>query len=537
MRWRSMARRALTTALALVMLLASSAAAEARLVRQEYVSGLAGLHTVNNSYVLRLSGAEEQQYAVFGRNGERLSDAYDQIEVRQDHRYYIVSRGNDMNARGLVDGSGQEVIPPLYGRIDVVGDRWILACVLESWDRIALTDVFFNGVKIGTLSAEDYTMSSYASAHGAYLGLSGGQAGFYVNSRFERVDGTADYFVTDEYFYNWEDGRVYHPASGQQAFVPGCTLSEADVEQAVWYNDDGDFVNLQGQVVYGGPFVGREYVSVEYEGGAYLRVRDINGINIADRQGVELFPVMFHALGGDTRSYFATEYQAALHDGRLFWIDRGGNVMAAASFSLNEGDYQGFSVNGLFAVVRAQGEAVIITATAGELPQRYEDATPPTSPRQRILSVKQGGRWGAIDTDGRTVIPFEHEGPLQISDDGTLAVGQTAQQGQVIYTVAYGDEEAYVPAQTTAPVETPVPTEAPVMEETPTQAPPPPESAQPQEEWACPTCGRINNLNFCPKDGTARPVAPPSCAQCGYVSEEDEEINFCPNCGAVFQAA
>ena len=527
MRLRSRIRWALIMALVLTLTPVVGATAEARLVRREAVSGLAGMHPVNNSYVLRLTGAEEGLYAVFGRGGERLSAAYTQIDIRQDHRYYIVSNGSDMNVRGLVDGEGQEIIPPLYGRIDVVGERWILACVLESWEKIALTDVFFDEVKIGTLGPEEYTMSSYTAAHGAYLGLSGGQAGFYLNSRFERVDGTADYFVTDEYFYDWRDGAVYHPASGQRAFVPTCTLSEGEVERAVWYNDNGDFVNLQGQVVYGGPFPGKEYNSVEYDGGDYLRLRDNNGIGIADRNGVELFQVMFNALGGNTQSYFAMGYQAALHDGRLFWIDRNGDVQAVVPYSLNEGDYQGFSVNGLFAVVRATDGAVVITAAAGELPQRYEDAVAPTTPRQRILNVKQNGLWGAIDLNGNTVIPFEHENQLQISDDGALAIGQNAQHEQVVYAIAYGDEEVVTPEMTAAPVETAEP---------PTQAPTPEATEVPAwgKEWICPTCGRVNDLNFCPSDGTARPPKEYTCLSCGYVVTSDEAPNFCPYCGAAF---
>lgn len=49
-------------------------------------------------------------------------------------------------------------------------------------------------------------------------------------------------------------------------------------------------------------------------------------------------------------------------------------------------------------------------------------------------------------------------------------------------------------------------------------------------EWACPTCGTINNSNFCGQCGTAKPAPKPvawTCPTCGQVNE----TNFCGQCG------
>ena len=516
---------ALLTALTLIMLPATHALAEAQLAHQQTVNGGANLHLVNGTYALRLSGAEKNLFAVFSGSGERLSAAYRQIDVRQDMPYYIVT-GDDpggMNVRGLVDGSGREVLPPVYGRIDVVGDRWVLGCVLSDWSTVGSTDVYFDGQKIGTLGPEDYTMSSYTTAHGAYLGVGGGQSFFYLNSRFERVPSLTDYLVSEEYFYNWNDGNLYHTGSGQKAFDPSCTLTPNEVERAVWYDDNGNFIDLQGQIISAGPSAYKEYNNVEYDGGDYLRLRTNSGAGIADMRGEEVLPAIYSALGGNTRSYFAMGYQAVLQDGKLSWLDRSGNTTAFVSYAMTEGDYQGFSLNGLFMVTRALGEAVVITATAGELPQRYEDAMAVTSPRQRILSVKLGGLWGAIDMDGHTVIPFEHESQLQISYDGTVAIGQNTQHEQVVYSVSYGDEP------------TAAPTAAPSLVPTATLTPEPAAPQEPDDTWFCPTCGQANTLNFCPMDGTARPAEPPACSQCGYMMPDGSVPNFCPNCGSAFQ--
>ena len=489
---------------AIAALTVGGAVAEAAIASQQAVEGLVGLHPVNGAYVLRLSGADNQ-FAVFGPGGEQRSAAYSQIDIRQDMPYFLVTADpSGMNSRGLVDGSGREVLPPVYGRIDVVSDRWILGCVVENWSEVVSTDVYFDGEKIGTLSAEDFTMSSYYTAHGAYLGIAGGQKPFYLNSRFERVPSMLDY-LSEEYFYDWNTHDIYHLGSGRKAFDPACTLTAEEVERAVWYQD-GSFIGLQGQTLASG----QGYNSVDYQGGDYLLLRTNEGAGVADMQGNELLPALYNQLGGDTRSYFAMGYQAALKDGRLSWLDREGNETAAVAYSLNEGDLQGFQQNGLFIFTRALGEVVVFTATSGELSQRYEDAVPVASPRQRLLCVKLGGLWGAIDTQGRTVIPFEHEQQLQIAYDGSAAVDPGK---QIVYAISYGDEPAPQPSATKAPAS----------------------PATVDDSWICPDCGQRNDLNFCPNDGTARPTEAPACQSCGYVMPDGSAPNFCPNCGAAFQ--
>lgn len=50
--------------------------------------------------------------------------------------------------------------------------------------------------------------------------------------------------------------------------------------------------------------------------------------------------------------------------------------------------------------------------------------------------------------------------------------------------------------------------------------------------WTC-TCGSLNDNNFCPDCGAARPVVEPTCSNCGYDPEGDTP-NFCPACGTRF---
>lgn len=539
-------KRMAALALAALLLLPANGLA-ASLSHQQVVENISGLDLSSGTYVQRVG--TDNRYAVFSAAGEQLSAAYGQIELRQDMPYdIVVSDPGGMNARGLVDAQGREVIPPVYGDIRVPGERWILAGRLADWGTIGSTDVYFDGVKIGTLSAEECGYSTYFAAHGAYLGVSGGQAGFYLNSRFERVAGIADYFVTDEYFYDWRDGCVYHPATGQKAFDPSCTLTADEVERAVWYSDNGDFIDLRGNVVSSGPSAGKKYNNVEYRGGGYMLVRSNDGAGIADMQGSEVVPALYTSLGGggETKHFFAAGYQAVMRDGKLSWLDTEGNVTAAVPYTLTDGDCMGFHVNGLFIVTRSLGETVVFTATAGELPQRYEDAMAVNAPTQRLLTVKLGGLWGAIDMDGNTVIPFEHESQLQISYDGTAALGTNTQHQQVLYAISYGDEAA--PAATTLPA--PEATEAPELTDAPEAASPaitdepaadptasPAESAPADDGWDCPTCGQ-HNLDlfvFCPVDGTARPEEPPACVNCGFVMPDGSTPNFCPICGQAFQ--
>lgn len=58
------------------------------------------------------------------------------------------------------------------------------------------------------------------------------------------------------------------------------------------------------------------------------------------------------------------------------------------------------------------------------------------------------------------------------------------------------------------------------------------ESAPADAFWTC-TCGSLNDYNFCPNCGAARPVVEPTCSNCGY-DPEGETPNFCPACGTRF---
>ena len=53
--------------------------------------------------------------------------------------------------------------------------------------------------------------------------------------------------------------------------------------------------------------------------------------------------------------------------------------------------------------------------------------------------------------------------------------------------------------------------------------------------WTCPTCGKVNEGNFCPACGTAKPAPAGSwtCPTCGRVNDS----NFCPDCGTKKPAA
>ncbi len=62
-----------------------------------------------------------------------------------------------------------------------------------------------------------------------------------------------------------------------------------------------------------------------------------------------------------------------------------------------------------------------------------------------------------------------------------------------------------------------------------------PAPAAPANGWTCPKCGKVNEGNFCPACGTAKPAAPATwvCPKCGRVNEG----NFCPACGTAKPAA
>lgn len=510
---------AVLTAIVMLALIPAASLAEAVVAGERSFDRSPDLNEAANTYIQR----ENYQYTLYDAAGNALSDPYASMSSKKNGLFLTVANEEGVNTTGVLDQNGQLIIPMQYGAIEIESDKWILGIVLEETDaepyeyrsfwgsgmyKVVSVDVYFEGRKIGSLERADY-VNTYASAHGNYLGIrkADADAAFYLTSIFERRDVTRDDYSSSEFSNDYRKG-VIHNATGQLAFVSACTLTPEEVEQSVWYDDKGDFVDLQGNLVAHGVTEGKEYNYVYYDGGNYFRTRSNDGYGLVTLDGTEVLPAVYDAIGGTSEgTYFQSGYQVVLKNGKLNYLDRAGNVTAAVDYEMSESDYRGFYNNAPFVTVDNMGKKVVITAEAGELAQKYQDAGYPKG-GQRVLAVQLNDAWGVIDLQGNEVIPFIFRYSPDISNDGTLVAGST-DDGYVLYTIAY--------------------TEAPAVEAPASEGPA-------DETWICPTCGETNTSKFCPSDGTPQPeeAIVPTCGNCGYQPADGVAPKFCPECGAAF---
>ena len=515
--------RLLAVLAALVVLAVTPAAAlaDAAVVNELYLGRYSiTLNDATNTYTARTNTG----YALFDAQGNQLSEAYGTVSSRNGGVYSRVNNDNSLNNYGMLDAAGKLFMPMAYGDIDIISDNWVLAYVLEPTTdtngdyhdssnnqyNITTVDVYFKGEKIGSLTREDLPKSRSVGAHGDYLYVKQtDRKSFYLSGAFVRVDYESEDYVSvySEYDEVYRKG-IFHRPTNQQVFVSGCTLTPDEVEQSVHYDDKGNFIDLQGNLISQGKTPGQEYNYVSYRGDYfYTTSNDGHGLTKAD--GTEVVEPVYSDIGGSEGDYFASGYQVVAKDGVVMYLDMAGRVTATIEYPLQAGDYRGFYNNAPFLTYENMGQQIVFTAEKGELAQRYEDAGYPHA-GQRVLAVKLNDAWGVIDLQGNTVIPFVFRYSPSISDDGTLVTGST-DDGYVLYTIAYTESAA--PA-----------VDAPAVQ-------------QPADEtWVCPTCGDTNATKFCPNDGTPRPEEEtiPTCGNCGYQPSDGVAPKFCPECGTAF---
>lgn len=504
----------LLVALVLAAMLPMSAMAGASLDSSTAMERSITLCEASNTYIARIDGA----YYLCDATGSKLSTGYADMGTQLSGAFVYTVIGEDLNDEGLLDAkTGSVVMPNAYYDTYIVNEDWTMGIHLvpteetesdyKTWDgtehyNIDYVDVYYQAAKVATLTRAEYR-SGYFTAHGEYVGVRMDTTkALWIDAQGNRSEVTGDYvYVSNEYEDQYRKGVLHNPTQ-QYAFTSACTLTADQVVRTVWYNDDGDFIDLQGNVISKGPSAYKEYDTVGYYGGDYMYIRANSKYGIVDMQGNEILPAVHASMGGgtDTTTYYAVGYQAVLDDaGKLSYLDKSGNVVSSVDFALSDSDYKGFYYNAPIIAVKNMGSFMIITATNGLLVETYEDATTVTSANQRIISVQKNGLWGCIDMSGNTVVPFIHRYSLDITDDGTLVTGRVNDGDYMLYTISYTDD---VPA-------------APALAE---------------GEWQS-TCGAIVSSKFCPECGESQPAT--SCSNCGYTPEGDAP-KFCPECGTQF---
>ncbi len=551
----------LLACLAALMLFASVAMAEYQ-VETIPVESMIYLSKGTEAYYTRVEGG----YQLFNAAGEPISAVYRDLTTKLSGMYYEY-QGSGLNGLGLLDAQGQVMTQAAYGDFYFVDDNWVLGYVLEPTNAeaadysnrstgdkymVKYTDVFYKGEKIGSLTREEYAPSNSIGAKGKYVYVRlTTDTGYWIDPNFNITRVEKD-FSNSEFTYIYKKGNFHNPTQ-QFAYCAGCPLTPEDVSSARWFNAEKDAIlDLQGNVIKSGIKLD-DLRSVD---DWFLFRSDDRLFGLMDSEGNEITAPIYKDIPYGY-GLFVGGYQPAItSEGHLHFLDQQGQVVAKAEYELSSGDYKGFSNGSSFAVVNNMGKYIVITAEAGELPTKYEEASTPQA-TTKLLSVKKDGMWGAIDLKGNVVIPFVHSSALEINKQATLAFGSTEAYDKFLYRITSPEaaapaEEEAAPAEDIVPVEDVAPADN-------AAAPADPDSwtctcgavntgkfcpecggARPEAtpapaadgSWTC-TCGSVNTGKFCPECGTARPAAAPKCGACGYEPEGDAP-KFCPECGSKF---
>ena len=455
-------------------------------------------------------------YQVVDAQCNALSDKYGDMDIRDG--FFRVSNENKTNRYGLLDGQGRMIIPMQYGDIKVQSERWQMAYVLkdataenhdyETWGSgdskqfflIDTVDVYFDGNKIGTL--DRMAVDGYPSAYGAYLQVKDREGNYkFYDSSFTAREGSYS-----EYDKDYRTGTITHVPSGQQAFVPGCTLTPEDVKTSV-QEVKGKLVDLQGNEL--ADVSGYYYVGTIEGGLVQVKSRE-DKYGLLDYSGNEILPCQYDSLGYDLEGAAKMGYIYAVKD------DKGGFV------SLTTGQETGFiyaknAINqyaAFLSVDDLDGGKILLSAAGGKLDEKFSDVRCAYSYKQtsNLMAVVQtlDGNVGVIGQFGEYIIPadgtYNYAYRLSISNDGTLILGERDYGDYIIYTVHY---------------------------ELPESAPQP---AGDGETWTCENGHEGNTGKFCTECGAPKPVEEAPAGDDGtWTCENGHAGNtgkFCTECGA-----
>lgn len=451
--------------------------------------------TMNNrSKSLAYRGEGEKFYQVMDMNGTILTD----LNAGYTSMYPLIATGyfsvevqaaDGIHREGLLDSQGKVLVPPVYADVSVISSRWqagvkLVPCNADekdytytSWGsdeklfyRVDTVDIYFDGELAGTLTRADY---SDATAHGAYLAVhnQAREITFY-NGKMEpspyKANGTREYnsvYANGAYTY-------YHQGSGQQAFVPGCTLTAEEVETPYQYDiASRTLYDLQGNAVFTSE---QEYNSVSAFHQGYARVSRDGHYGVIDMQGREVVQAVYDDVSNYSDVVFSYGYASVTKDEKIGFINDQGQETVPFSYAESAVDE-----HGAFAEIRdLDGSVIVISAAVGQLKDKYAEVDFPSSRESFAFVAKDSeGRLGAVDLYGRTQVPFGEYLDLYLSYDGSLALVRL-DYGQ--YRLLHLDTS--VPdAETLA------------------------RTAADNGEWTCSNGHSGNTRNFCPEYGEPRP--------------------------------
>ena len=369
-----------------------------------------------------------------------------------------------INYHGLLNKDGKEIIPPIYGYIKVVSEKWQIGINLEEvaesqdyfrkdyhtnkyYDAVS-ADIYYEETYIGTLDAEAYVANFLVEAFGDYLRVGGKEKyyHFYNNklelspleswgSRLVDTSGYKDY--GDEFFLDYFNGEraYYHSGTGQIAYVPECTLTAEEVRQSYLYveswEDNATYVlDLQGKVV--ATLSTPDGIWLEKIGDKleYVKKYDRN----AEKYGIlnfndeEIFPAIYDRISCSEEVVKKYGIFSAELDGKFCYLNAvSGKQVCEAKYPYDYGDYH------TYCLAKHDGIITVISGLAGELPGEYQKVDGQYG-SYAFIGRDSSNQTTLVDIEGHTLIPYDPNYIVEdVSHDGTVALVKT-RTGYRIYS-------------------------------------------------------------------------------------------------------
>ena len=484
-----------------------------------------GMQRTASLAIIKLNGSKY----LFGTDGEQLTATgyidytYDYHKYKSTYTSCGVSLEDPINNWGVLNKQGELVTEEPYGHIQYFSEKWFAAVVLRDADpgindyasshgpvQIVRADIFFEGKKITTLERAEY---GTAVAYGDYLYMSPDVTSTHNRGAYAVVTPDGEYIPAPygafEYETRFDDNYqeyYFHTGSQQKAFTPDCTLTNDEVYGCVLYDGRGNFFDLQGCRLFSSDLVkhctGTRVLPLIQ--GRYVVLSALDGYYMFDSTTGSCIAHSSDFQGG-TDNYMASGYQLIRSENEtLCFIDAQGQLLLDTGLTKAETE---LANNAPFVVAKdaATGKYAVYTPHAGKLDTLYDGINyDGTSVSSRVLSMIRNQKYGVIDVYGNTVVDFVYD-RLLVSIDGTMVVA-THTDVWPYETHVYRIDYAAAAAEAARDAE--------------------------QTTWHCDVCNRDNDMNFCPGCGAARPVKL-LCTDCGYEPPVNDYL-FCPNCGKKF---
>lgn len=388
----------------------------------------------------------------FGKSGIMAPDGstlipnkYLWLEIKNPFGYVVASKLDELNGKGLLDLSGNELVPFAYGEIQVLSQDWVMALKLvestkESYDYQALFGGFGSGYYL--IENRDFYNLSSKEMVGTLSRLA--LDNIYVYTGFLQIEDPDDKVSVydDNLQLMGTADKVYYgftvTKAGDVCEVrrngDGLLLFTSTEEVTAYNNKDNTFdisrdgkkgrLNSQGNLMFAPGFS-----NLYHFDGDYIRAKETydGKMGLLDQQGKVIVDFLYddivasHYRGinvGPETQIFVNGYAPVMLDGKVGFINQQGQQTVAPSYPESAvktaaNTLLASNLDGTFTLVAADGQVTTLPYQTAEMLFNGIDG--------RLIQVSDDkGQVGIVDWHGNIVVPF---GPYSAYGNKTSSKG------------------------------------------------------------------------------------------------------------------